>query len=111
MPRGKEREVLSGIENHPVFEVANVTVEQLLRSWLSHMAPTATSQPISPKTHERYAPIVRNQLIPNLGRFPLAKLNPRSIREMQTTLRQQGLCGTTCLHVHRVLHTALNFGV
>ncbi len=30
---------------------------------------------------------------------------------MQTRLRQQGLSGTTCLHVHRVLHTALNFGV
>lgn len=109
--QAKEREVLREIEKQPTFEVPNVTVEQLLHSWLSHMAPTATSQPISPKTHERYASIVRNQLIPNLGTFPIAKLNPRIITEMQTKLRQQGLSGTTCLHVHRVLHTALNFGV
>lgn len=109
--QAKEREVLREIENHPVFEIPNVTVERLLSSWLSHMAPTATSQPISPKTYERYASIVRNQLIPNVGTFPLAKLNPRIITEMQTKLRQQGLSGTTCLHVHRVLHTALNFGV
>ena len=65
--QAKEREVLREIGNHPLFELANVTVEQLLSSWLSHMAPTATSQPISPKTYERYASIVRNQLIPNLG--------------------------------------------
>jgi integrase len=49
--------------------------------------------------------------MPNLGALSLAKLNPRIITEMQTKLRQQGLSGTTCLHVHRVLHTALNFGV
>ena len=109
--QAKEREVLREIETHPVFEVANQTVEQFLITWLSHMAPSSTSQPIAPKTYERYASIVCNQLIPNLGSFPLAKLNPRLITEMQTNLRQQGLSGTTCLHVHRVLHTALNFGV
>lgn len=109
--QAKEREVLREIENNPVFEASNVLVEQLLNSWLAHMAPSATSQPISPKTHERYASIVRNQLVPHLGMVPLAKLNPRNISEMQTKLRQQGLSGTTCLHVHRVLHTALNFGV
>jgi integrase len=109
--QAKEREVLREIESHPVFEVANQTVEQFLITWLSHMAPSSTSQPISPKTYERYESIVRNQLIPSLGSFPLAKLNPRLITEMQTNLRRQGLSGTTCLHVHRVLHTALNFGV
>ena len=87
--QAKEREVLREIENHPVFEGANITVESLLSSWLSHMSPTATSQPISPKTHERYTSIVRNQLIPNLGRLPLAKLNPRTITEMQTKLRMR----------------------
>lgn len=47
----------------------------------------------------------------HLGTIALRKLNPRHITEMQTTLRQRGLSGTTCLQVHRVLHTALNFGV
>ncbi|MBV9333199.1 MAG: site-specific integrase [Candidatus Eremiobacteraeota bacterium] len=107
----KERQVLRDIEEQCVFEAPNTTVEQLLQSWLAHTAPTAASQPISPKTHERYVSIVRNQLIRHLGTIPLRKLNPRHITEMQTTLRQQGLSGTTCLHVHRVLHTALNFGV
>lgn len=107
----KERQVLREIEEQCVFEAPDTTVEQLLNSWLSHTAPTAASQPISPKTHERYVSIVRNQLVPHLGTIPLSKLNPRHITEMQTILRQQGLSGTTCLHVHRVLHTALNFGV
>jgi integrase len=48
---------------------------------------------------------------PHLGRLAVAKVNPRHITEMQTKLRQEGLSGTTCLHVHRVLHTALNFGL
>jgi integrase len=107
----KERQVLREIEEQCVFEAPNTTVEQLLQSWLTHTAPTAASQPISPKTHERYVSIVRNQLIPHLGMIPIHKLNSRHITEMQTTLRKQGLSGTTCLHVHRVLHTALNFGV
>lgn len=103
--------MLREIEEHCVFEDPEITVEQLLQSWLAHTAPIAAAQPISPKTHERYVSIVRNQLIPHLGMIPLRKLNPRHITEMQTALRQRGLSGTTCLHVHRVLHTALNFGV
>lgn len=107
----KERQVLREVEEQSEFEAPDTTVEQLLQSWLAHIAPTTASQPISPKTHERYVSIVRNQLVPHLGTIQLSKLSPRHITEMQTTLRQQGLSGTTCLHVHRVLHTALNFGV
>lgn len=109
--QAKQREVLRDIENQPCFEDRTMSIEQLLTSWLVHMAPTATSQPISPKTHERYASIVRNQLVPHLGTIPITKLTPRYLVEMQTKLREQGFSGTTCLHVHRVLHTALNFGV
>lgn len=109
--QAREREVLREIEDQPCFEDQNVSLEQLLTSWLLHLAPTIVSQPISPKTHERYGSIVRNQLIPHLGTIPVTKLSPRHLTEMQTKLRQQGLSGTTCLHVHRVLHTALNFGV
>lgn len=109
--QAKEREVLREIENEPQLEVRNIKVQELLNSWLGSIVPTAKSQPISPKTYERYESIVRNQLIPHLGQTLLAKLNPGHIAEMQTKLRQQGLSGTTCLHVHRVLHAALNFGV
>ncbi|MGC2632650.1 MAG: tyrosine-type recombinase/integrase [Candidatus Cybelea sp.] len=109
--QAKERDVLREIETSPPMESSNISVEQFLNTWLRHIAPTERAQPIAPKTHERYAAIVRNQLIPHLGNVRLIKLSPGMITEMQSKLREQGLSGRTCLHVHRVLHTALNFAV
>lgn len=109
--QAKERDVLHEIENSPPTESSNVSVAQFLETWLKYIAPTKKAQPISPKTYERYAAIVRNQLVPHLGSVRLTKLSPGAIAEMQTKLKEQGLSGTTCLHVHRVLHTALNYAV
>ena len=107
--QAKERDVLREIENSPPTESSNISVEQYLKMWLRYIAPTEKAQPISPKTYERYAAIVRNQLVQHLGSVKLSKLSPEMIAEMQTKLREDGLSGRTCLHVHRVLHTALNF--
>jgi integrase len=109
--QAKEREVLRKIEDNPIEESPNLSVETFLNMWLRYIAPTEKAQPISPKTYERYAAIVRNQLTRHLGSVMLTKLSPGMIVEMHTKLREQGLSGTTCLHVHRVLHTALNFAV
>lgn len=41
--QAKGREVLSEIETQPRSDDRNVTVEQLLESWLSHIAPISRS--------------------------------------------------------------------
>ena len=45
-----------------------------LDRWLDHIKPQT-----SPKTHERYASLVRANITPALGTMPLAKLQPMAI--------------------------------
>lgn len=109
--QAKERDVLRQIEDHDPSEPRNATVADFLNDWLRVIAPTEKSQPVAPKNFERYRSIVNRNLIPHLGRVPLSKLQRKHIVDLQVTLRDEGYSGTTCLHVHRVLHTALNVGV
>ena len=55
-------------------ESGRITVEQFLERWLDHIRTQ-----VSPRTHERYAEIVRKNLIPALGAIQLARLQPAQI--------------------------------
>jgi integrase len=94
-------------------EPTQTTVAQFLDRWLVHM----TAQ-IAPRTHERYAEIVRAYLIPALGAGLLIKLQPIAIStayaEALTNGRRKGTGGLsprTVHHVHRVLKQALKQAV
>jgi hypothetical protein len=51
-------------------------VREWLTTWL-----TAVREEVAPKSHERYAEIVRNFLTAALGNMPLHKLAPGHIQE------------------------------
>ena len=70
---------------------------------------------ITPKSHERYAEIVENFLIPALGNLPLVKLTPSHIQEAYNVWanggrrdgKAGGLSARTRRHIHRILRSAL----
>jgi integrase len=92
------REVETGVALDP----GRATVGEWLQAWLSQKRPQLAS-----KTFERYEQVVRLHLLPALGRVPLRKLHPQHVRALHAQLLEAGLHPRTVLHVHRVLHTAL----
>ena len=77
-----------------------------LARWLA-----ATAGTVRPRTHDRYAEIVRLHLLPALGRTRLPLLRPDALQGLYEAKRRQGLAPRTVHHVHTVLHTALEQAV
>lgn len=94
-------------------EPAKVTLADYLDRWLDHMR----SQ-ITPKSHERYSDLVRNNLVPQLGAITLRKLTPAHLstcyaKALATGRRdgKGGLSPATVKYVHRILRHALKQAV
>ncbi len=103
----KKREILSKVDKGEQHERAGSTsVEQFLDAWLD-----ATRERLAPRTAERYASIVKLHVVPVVGNVKLSKLEPEHLRKIYRTIHDKGLSKQTCLHVHRALHTALQYGV
>ena len=81
---------------------AKLTVAAYLDRWLD-----VSKQRVKPRTHFRYAQLVRLHVKPALGAAQLTKLRPLHIEELYGALRERGLSGTTVLQIHRILHAAL----
>jgi integrase len=86
-----------------------MTVREWLMRWL-----VAVREEISPKSYERYAEIVGNFLVPELGALPITKLASaysgglHEMGERRATGREPGgLSPRTRRHVHRILKAAL----
>jgi integrase len=85
-----------------------------LRQWLGRWLATVREE-VTPKSHERYAEIVENFLIPALGNLSLVKLAPGHIQEAYNTWaiggrrdgKAGGLSARTRRHIHRILRSAL----
>lgn len=111
--REAERELtrlLNEVHTGTYVEPAKGPLKDFLERWLEDCA----RMKVAPKTFERYQEIVRNHLVPALGHFPLAKLQPadiqRSYRQALQSGRRDGkggLSAMTVLHHHRVLRCAL----
>lgn len=81
-----------------------ITVEKFLQDWLENGArPT-----VRPTTYESYAGHVRNHLIPTLGRYKLAKLEPRHVQAMMNDQIAAGLSANTVGRIRATLRRALN---
>ena len=78
------------------------TLAAYLPGWLER------KQNLRPATRLRYAGLIREQLVPNLGRVPLAKLTPEAVEGMLVQLQKDGLSPRTASHCRAVLRTSLN---
>jgi integrase len=96
-----------------LVEPSKKTVADYMRSWLA----TASTLSLSPKTAERYAQLIENQIVPYIGAFPLQRLKPLHIADWHAKLLRSGghdggpLKARTAGHAFRVLHKGLEDAV
>lgn len=103
----KKREILSGVDKGTTRDqAASTSVEAFLNSWME-----ATRDRLALRTAERYASIVKLHVVPIIGNVKLSKLTPEHVRKIYKAVKNKGLSNQTCLHVHRALHTALQYGL
>jgi integrase len=102
--------LITAVAGGTYVEPSKTTLEQFLERWLDHI-----KSQISPKSFERYAGIVRQNIKPLLGAVILNKLKPAQISEAYAKAlasgrrdeRAGGLAPRTVGHMHRVLKQAL----
>ncbi|MCP1931804.1 tyrosine-type recombinase/integrase [Bradyrhizobium elkanii] len=95
-------------------EPNKVTLGDFLSRWTDHI-----KSQVSPKSHERYAGIVNQNIKPLLGAVLITKLKPNQISEAYTKAlsggrkddKEGGLAPRTVGHMHRVLKQALGQAV
>src|SRR5918997_974901 len=102
-------QLISEMTGGSYVEPSKTTTGQHLERWLEHVR----SQ-VSPRTHERYAEIVRKNIVPMLGAIPLTKLKPVHISDAYSRALSSGrrdgkggLAPTTVVYIHRLLKHAL----
>lgn len=99
-------ELLRQTTTGALVDPGRATVKEWLRAWLLQKRPQ-----LSTKTYERYEEIVRLHLVPHLGRIQLVRLHPHHVQQVYSALLEAGKHPRTVLHVHRVLHAALEDAV
>jgi integrase len=94
-------------------EPSKVTVKDFLERWLTHCKTQ-----VAPKTFERYVGLVRKNLNPAIGEIILSKLKPIQVSNAYAKALESGrldgrggLAPRTVVHMHRVLHEALEQAV
>jgi integrase len=106
--------LISGVHAGTYLEPSKTTLAQFLDRWLEHI-----KSQVSPKSHERYAGLVNQNIIPRLGAVPLTKLKPTQISAAYSAAldggrrdaKSGGLSPRTVGHMHRVLKQALTQAV
>jgi len=105
--------LIAEIRNGTAIEPNKLTLTVFFNEWLDHVKPT-----VAPRTHERYAEIVRAYLIPAFGPTLIGKLQPMAISTAYAAAltsgrrkRAGGLSPRTVHHMHRVLKQALSQAV
>jgi integrase len=106
--------LIAAIDNGNYLGPSKTTLAMFLERWLAHVKGQVT-----PKSHERYAGIVNQNIIPLLGEVLLPKLKPVQISDAYTAAlaggrrdgKEGGLSPRTVGHIHRVLKQALKQAV
>lgn len=103
--------LLTELSTGSYMEPSKLTVSKYLKIWLADYA----AHQVSAKTLERYTGIVQDHINPTIGHHPLTKLRPLHIQEFYSKALREGrldgkggLSPRTVLHLHRVLHKALD---
>jgi integrase len=105
--------MLTALDTGTLVEPSKMTVADYMRAWLK----TTSTLTLSPKTAERYAQLIENQIVPHLGEFSLQKLKPIHIADWHAKLLKGGgheggpLKARTVGHAFRVLHKGLEDAV
>lgn len=85
----------------------NVSVQEYIENWLENIhKPT-----VRLSTYLNYQKLLRNYLVPGLGKIKLQKLSPQQVQAFYSQKLSEGLSPKTVSNVHGVLHKALENAV
>jgi integrase len=97
----RKRELLRQLDKGAYYEAPKASAEEYFASWLD-----SQRRSLAAKTHERYSSLLRLHVNPVIGKMQLCRITSDHVEKVYDRLRGRGLSQRTCLHVHRVLHTA-----
>ena len=100
------RKMLGQVDNGLTYAAMNMSLKNFLEDWLSSTAITIRS-----KTHEQYAQICRDYIVPDLGNLPLREILSSQIHHLYSEHLKQGVSVRTVRMVHSVLNRAMNYAV
>jgi hypothetical protein len=100
-------ELRKQVEQGDVPTSGKATVGDFLDRWLE----TSAKASVRATTLASYRAVVRNHLVPKLGREKLARLSPMKIQAAYTAMETAGTGARTRQLAHAVLHRALNQAV
>jgi integrase len=103
----RRTELLHQLDTGTFIKPNKTTFAEYLERWLQDYAKPK----LSPRSYERYAGIIKNYLIPEIGNIPLTQLRPEHIQKHYRTIRDQGLKSETIRFHHAVIHKALQTAV
>jgi integrase len=89
------------IQEGVTLGTSNQTVEQYLLSWLGDVRHR-----MKPTTHRRYESQVCINILPVIGKIPLAKLSLQHLQSLYSRKLADGLATGTVRHLHAVLKSA-----
>lgn len=101
----KLRDLQRELEKAGDLETKSYTVEQWMDEWFT----TIASKKNRPKTLATYRSLVKNEILPVLGKIKLDKLTPADVRRMNHGIVEKGRSSTTAAQVHRILSVALKY--
>jgi integrase len=88
-------------------DAGSVPLEDYARQWVaSRLGRNGT--PLRPRVRELYESQLRLHILPSLGRVPLRKLRPATIRTWYAALAERGPGASTVAKCYRLLHAILN---
>ena len=93
--------LLRTVDTGEHVDPTRITTGEWLRLWVD-----AVKTEVSPKTHERYAEIVRCYLLPTIGSVQLQRLTPTDIQRGYNNFGRKP-SPRTRRHIHRILKSAL----
>jgi len=101
------RQVVESLRNqHLGLNVA--PQKQNMEHYLTHWLEDVARPRVRVTTYRSYEQIIRNHLIPGLGKIPLAKLTPQQVQALLHQKHEDGICAE---HLRRVLRAALSQAV
>jgi integrase len=100
-------ELISQLDNGIYIKPKNTTFGEYLEMWLNEYAKNH----LSPRGFERYAGIIINHLIPELGQVSLTQLRPEHLQKHYTSKLNDGLSARTVRYHHALIHVALQTAV
>ena len=103
----RRSELITQLSAGAFIKPGKVTVAEYLERWLSDYAKPN----LSPRGYERYAGIIRQHFVPEMGHITLTQLRPEHISKHYAAMQSKGLSAGTIKYHHAVMHKALQTAV